>query len=56
MTPPAPRENKTKAKVQQKNNQEQYEAPSLVNYGPMIDLTKGTGSMNADMVANRRKN
>ncbi len=56
MTPPAPRESKTKEKVQQKNSQEEYEAPSLVNYGQMIDLTKGTGSMNVDAVANRRKN
>ncbi len=35
---------------------EEYEAPSLVEYGQVIELTNGTGSMNPDIVANRRKN
>ena len=54
MSPQAPQENNTNEIVQQ--TQEEYEAPSLMEYGQVVELTKGTGSMNPDMVANRRKN
>ena len=54
MSPQAPQENNTNEIVPQ--NEEDYEAPSLTEYGQVVELTKGTGSMNPDMVANRRKN
>jgi hypothetical protein len=54
MSSQAPQENNTNEIVQQ--NEEEYEAPSLTEYGQVVELTKGTGSMNPDMVANRRKN
>ncbi len=56
MTPLTPQENKTTERIQLNNKVEEYEAPSLVEYGQVIELTKGTGSMNVDAVANRRKN
>ena len=55
MTSPAPQENNTTEKIPPPNTDD-YEAPSLVEYGQVVELTKGTGSMNPDMVANRRKN
>ena len=57
MTPLAPQEHKTKEAVQITNHKEaEYEAPSLIEYGRVSELTNGTGTMNLDLVANRRKN
>ena len=56
MSPQNPQENNSSESTQQKNIEEDYEAPSLTEYGQVVELTKGTGSMNLDMVANRRKN
>lgn len=56
MSPLTPQENNSGDRAQQKNNEEEYEAPSLTEYGQVVELTNGTGSMNLDMVANRRKN
>ena len=56
MTPQAPQEHTTKEAVQITNHDEEYEAPSLIEYGRVSELTNGTGTMNLDLVANRRKN
>lgn len=56
MTLQAPQKHTAKEIVQITNNQEEYEAPSLIEYGRVSELTNETGTMNADAVANRRKN
>jgi hypothetical protein len=55
MSPQISQENNSTERVLHKN-EEEYEAPSLIEYGQVVELTNGTGSMNADIVANRRKN
>lgn len=48
--------NTTKKNVKTETVKTPYTSPHIVDFGHVAKLTQGTGSMNVDAVAGRRKN